>query len=242
MTNQRTRVKYGFDAPAIMNTMLSLGFLGLLLGFGLAANLAGWARVLGSGLGIVSIVPAFLGLVMLTYSLIGKHRMRDFMISKIHWRGDEKVLDIGTGLGLLLIAAAKKLDKGGNAVGIDIWRKEDLSNNSLDQLAINVDLEGVEKRVSLRTEDARKLSFPDETFDVILSLLCIHNIEDKSEQRVACQEIAGVLKRGGRVLVGDYVPTHAYAETFRECGLTVAYSKTFFRTALGPMWLVIAEK
>jgi predicted nicotinamide N-methyase len=40
-----------------------------------------------------------------------------------------QVLDVGTGRGLLLIAAAKKLSGSGRAVGIDIWKASDLSEN-----------------------------------------------------------------------------------------------------------------
>lgn len=233
---------YGIDAPGIMLTMLSLGVAGLLVGAWIWVTLSGWVGLAGLAIAGISAIPACLGTIMLLYSLVGKKRMRDFMISLIRWRGDERVLDIGTGMGLLLIAAAKQLGRGGNAVGIDIWRKEDLSGSPLEQLALNIDIEGVENRVSILTEDARKLSFEDDSFDVVLSLLCIHNIEEEGGQRRACQEIARVLKPGGTVLVGEYIPTHSYAATFREIGLTVAYSRTFFLTALGPMWLVMAEK
>jgi SAM-dependent methyltransferase len=234
--------RYGFDAPSIMLVLLAIGFTGILSGVGLLSFVLGWARWTVLGAIAISSVPALLGLIMVVYGIAGKPRMRDLMISTIPWRGNEQVLDIGTGLGLLLIAAAKKLNRCGKAVGIDIWRGEDLSGNSLDQLAINIDLEGVEDRVSVKTEDARKLSFPDASFDVVLSLYCIHNIEDRAEQKVALREIARVLKPGGRVLIGDYLPTHSYADAFREFGLTVEYSRTFFLTAFGPMWMVKAEK
>ena len=51
-------------------------------------------------------------------------------------------------------------------------------------------------RVALLTEDPRELSLPEAAFDVVLSLSCIHNIEDKAEQRNACFEVA----RQGRTL------------------------------------------
>jgi len=191
---------------------------------------------------IVALAPLLLGLCMVVYGLLGKHRMRDFMISRIVWRGDERVLDIGTGRGLLLIAAAKKLNGAGHAVGIDIWRQEDLTGNSFEALASNVRAEGLDNTVTLMTEDARTLSFPDASFDVVLSLYCLHNIEDAGEQRKACFEIARVLKPGGRVLIGEYIPTHSYADAFRSAGLTVAFSRRFFGIAFGPMWMVDATK
>ena len=236
------RIDYGFDAPGIMRMLLGLGALGVTVGVSVIALAFGWWRILGAVISLVALAPLSLGLCMFFYGLIGKHRMRDFMIARIAWRGDEQVLDIGTGRGLLLIAAAKKLIAGGQAVGIDIWRQEDLTGNSLDALAANVSAAGVDNRVALMTEDARTLSFPDASFDVILSLYCIHNIEEKAEQRKACFEIARVLKAGGRALIAEYIPTHGYADAFREAGLKVAYSRSFFSLAFGPMWMVEASK
>ena len=45
---------------------------------------------------------------MLVYSKWGKFRHRDRMLNMIAWRGDEHVLDVGTGRGLLIIGAAKR--------------------------------------------------------------------------------------------------------------------------------------
>ena len=47
-------------------------------------------------------------------------------------RGDEDVLDVGTGRGLLLVGAAKRLVTG-RAVGLDIWKTSDLSGNARDK-------------------------------------------------------------------------------------------------------------
>ena len=38
----------------------------------------------------------------------------------IRWRGDEQVLDVGTGRGLMLIGTAQDVPAG-LAIGIDIW-------------------------------------------------------------------------------------------------------------------------
>jgi SNF2 family DNA or RNA helicase len=53
---------------------------------------------------------------------------------------------------------------------------------------------------------------------------------------------ASSLKRKKVLRVGEYLPTHVYADTFREFGLEVDYSRSFFLTALGPMWMVQARK
>lgn len=59
---------------------------------------------------------------------VGKLRSRDRLLDGLALRGDETVLDVGCGRGLLLIGAAKRLTTG-TAVGVDIWQTEDLSGN-----------------------------------------------------------------------------------------------------------------
>ncbi len=236
------KAQYGFDAPGVMRGLLAVGLGGVGLGWIAAVLADGWLEVAAVTLAVVAGVPLVLGLSMVGYGLIGKHRMRNHMLGLIHWRGDEQVLDIGTGRGLLLIGAAKRLGRGGRATGIDIWRAEDLTDNTLDRLAENVSVEGVEDSVALMTEDASKLSFPDASFDVVLSLYCIHNIEDKFEQKAALLEVVRVLKPGGRALIGEWLPTHRYADIFRAAGMMVRGSRTYFSTALAPMWIVDAQK
>ena len=124
----------------------------------------------------VSLLAA--GLLMLLYVKVGKFRHRDRMLALVTWKGDEQVLDIGTGRGLLLIGAAKRLTSG-RAVGIDIWNASDLSGNSEERTTQNVVLEGVAEKIELRSEDAREMHFTDASFDVVVSNLCLHNIGTK---------------------------------------------------------------
>jgi ubiquinone/menaquinone biosynthesis C-methylase UbiE len=103
-------------------------------------------------------------------------------------------------------------------------------------------LEGVKNKVEVRNEDARSLTFADNSFDVVLSLLCIHNIEPKADQEKACFEIARVLKPNGTALIGDYIPTTDYAKTFAKAGLKVKSSKLYFTKVCTFMWIVEATK
>ena len=234
---------YGWDAPGIM-----MGFLaaGLVL-VGLGAALMAWrpfayAAAGGGALAAIGATPSLLGLAMLQYRFAGKRRTRNAILDLFVWRGDEAVLDVGTGAGLLLIGAAKRLTGGGRAVGIDIWSAKDLSNNSDAATRRNIAIEGVADRTELRTEDATKMSFPDASFDCVVSLLCLHNIEPKPQQAQACREIARVLKPGGRVVIGDYVPTHGYADALMLAGLNVERSRSAFGVAGALMWLLVADK
>ena len=235
--------RYGYDAPGTMR--------GLILGGG-GIVAAAWA--LGAGLqvqdwalaacilsGAAGAVLLGLGLSMAAYGRWGKLRMRDRMLGLVPWTGRERVLDVGTGAGLLLVGAAQRA-LNGHAVGIDIWSAKDLSGNGPEVAGRNARLEGVASRVEVLTADARRVPFADDSFDRVLSLLCVHNIEGKAEQDAACREIARVLRPGGTALVADWLPTHGYAAAFRAAGLTTGASEPYWRTALGLMWLVRADK
>lgn len=68
------------------------------------------------------------------------------------------MLDVGTGLGLLMIGAAKKMTSG-KSVGIDIFNTYDLSNNSIDQTKTNVQLENVSQKVEILKKNILKTTF-----------------------------------------------------------------------------------
>lgn len=232
------RPAYGIDAPGIM--------FGLLIGGGgpMAAGAAElthrwhWPGFVVLALGAL---PFAFGILMTVYWLVGKRRTRDRMLGLIAWRGDEAVLDVGTGAGFLMAGAAKRAPRG-RVTGVDSWSAKDLSNNAPATTARNMAIEGVAARCDVVTGDARDMAFADGSFDVVVSLLCIHNIEGRAEQARACHEIARVLKPGGRVVIGDYLPTHAYASALQQAGLTIRQSNAAFATALSLMWIVVADK
>lgn len=237
-----SKVNYGIDAPGVMRNLILWGFLSIIAGC--IIPLLSESPVLKiSGYFVIAVGSVFfsLGVAMLAYVLKGKYRIRDLMLSKIKWTGNEQVLDIGTGQGLLMIGAAKHLTTG-KSVGVDIWSSKDLSDNSITKTLENAELEGVKGKIEIRNEDARSLHFEENAFDVVLSLLCIHNIEPQTDQEKACFEIARVLKPGGTVLIGDYIPTTAYAKAFSKAGLTIKSSRPYFITALSLMWIVEATK
>jgi ubiquinone/menaquinone biosynthesis C-methylase UbiE len=235
-------VNYGIDAPSIMRNLATYGALAIALGFALPL-FSDHSGLFFLGILVIVIGTIFfiLGMAMLAYGLRGKYRTRDLMLSKINWKGDEMVLDVGTGQGLLMNGAAHHLQNG-RSFGIDIWSKKDLSDNSIHKTLANAELEGVLDKIEIRNEDARNLSFANESFDVVLSLLCLHNIEPKEDQLKACAEIARVLKPNGTVLIGDYVPTTTYAKALEAAGLKIKSSKPYFTTALALMWIVEATK
>jgi arsenite methyltransferase len=237
-----SRVNYGIDAPGIMRNLMVFGALTIFAGFiipWLSDNtILKYFSYVTIFAGAVFFIP---GVAMLAYGLKGKYRTRDLMLSKIKWTGSENVLDIGTGQGLLMNGAAKHLTTG-KSTGIDIWSSKDLSENTIQKTLANAELEGVKDKIEVRSEDARNLRFKDNSFDVVFSLLCLHNIEPKADREKACLEIARVLKPNGTALVGDYIPTTEYAKTFAKAGLTVKSSKPYFITSFALMWIVEASR
>src|SRR5450631_2841870 len=188
---------YGLDAPKLVRRFAVRG--GLLMAFAVVLYIAnrntspGTAPALASLL--VSIGLGFLiaAGIMLWSSRVAKLKMRDRMLDSFAWRGDESVLDVGCGRGLLLIGAAKRL-KTGKATGVDIWQSEDLSGNNPEATLRNAKAEGVADRVKIETADALKLPFGASSFDVVVSSLAIHNIPSAQERAKALREIARVLK------------------------------------------------
>ncbi len=233
---------YGFDAPAIMRNMIIFGIIIQIIGL-LIPNFTENIMLLYLSYLVIlgGVILLILGTSMYIYGIYGKFRMRDFILSKIIWKGNENVLDIGTGRGVYMINAAKHLTTG-KSIGIDIWRAEDLSGNSIENAYLNAELENVRDKIEIRNDDARKLSFADNSFDVVLSMFCIHNIDDKAEQEKACLEIARVLKPNGRAMIGEWIPTHDYAKYFEKAGLKVINSKQYFSTAYSLMWMVEVVK
>lgn len=128
--------------------------------------------------------------------------VRQQMLDAIPWRGDEAVLDVGCGSGMLLNGAAARLTSG-KALGIDIWAKHGGGGN-LDLLYKQAKAENVADRIAFQEADARKMPFEDGSFDVVLSSWALHHIALSSQDfGAAVSEMMRVLKPGGQMIVLD---------------------------------------
>jgi len=159
-------------------------------------------------------------------SRVGKLRVREKVMDSLPWRGDEQVLDVGCGRGLLLVAAARRL-RAGKATGIDIWQRQDLSGNDPQAAWENARIEGVADRVEIREGDARQIPFPDATFDIVVSCQVLHNLSKAGERALALQEIARVLKPGGRLVILDFRNVREYAQVLRAHGMEDVETSTW---------------
>jgi arsenite methyltransferase len=217
------RADYGIDAPGVQLRFLIVGAICVSAGVALIlvkrSRHVGFASSLASPLASIGATFVLTAGVMFWGSKVGKLRLRDRVVAQLSLRGGERVLDVGCGHGLMLIAAAKRL-KAGRAVGVDVWQKEDQAGNSPEATLANARAEGVADRVELRDGDARQLPFEDASFDAVVSSWALHNIYDAEGRAQALSEIARVLKPGGRLAVIDIRHAADYARTLKGCGMT----------------------
>lgn len=239
------KANYGIDAPTVVLRLLIFGLGALLLGVAgwLAPRhgLISWLHLL-KGPGMWMGGSFLLGAAVMVWgSKIGKLRLRDRVIASIAWRGDETVLDVGCGHGLMLIAAARRLTTG-TAVGVDSWQKVDQAGNCREATLQNVQLEQVAKKVTLKDGDARKLEFDGHAFDIVLSSWAIHNIDDAIDRECAIQEMVRVLKPGGRLVIVDIQQIQQYASVLRNCGMQKIFISRPHLLFVIPSFILMAEK
>jgi SAM-dependent methyltransferase len=222
------RADYGIDAPGVVRNLLLIGTAGLLLWSSVVAGL--WSgsipipipgqtvtlELKGTGL-ILGIVCLAMAAWMLWDSKVGKLRSSERLLDRIRWRGDEQVLDVGCGRGLLLIAAARRLTSG-TATGIDIWQSEDLSDNRRQATVDNARREGLSERIKIESANMRRMPFAPESFDVVVSRAAIHNLYQAEDRLQALQEIVRVLKKGGYALIDDIRHIDQYAAALARLG------------------------
>jgi ubiquinone/menaquinone biosynthesis C-methylase UbiE len=225
MATSRPRANYGIDAPNIIRTM---GLLALaLIGGGLVLQAISRSGSATSRLGVTLMWPGasfgVTALLMLASSRFGKQRARDRLLDRLALRGNEMVLDVGCGHGLMLLGAAKRLPSG-NAVGIDLWSQADQHANSAAATIANAVAEGVSDRVTVRDGDMRQLALEDASFDVVVSSLAIHNVPSGAERLSSIREIARVVRPGGRVAILDIAHVGDYARELRKAGFVVEHN------------------
>ena len=206
----RQRPNYGIDSPAMVASEAGIGTVALAL----AVFLPHWRWL------AITIAVEFLALAlsMVVYSKHGKFSLREMILDSIPWKGDEVVLDIGCGRGLLLISAAKRAPNG-RAVGVDIWDRSAITRNSPLSVRENAAIEEVASRIELVQGDARSLPLADATFDAVLSNFVVHEVNTATDREQIMKEALRVLKPGGRLALVDFIFTGHCVEILRRLGM-----------------------
>jgi arsenite methyltransferase len=85
------------------------------------------------------------------------------------------------------------------------------------------------------------MSFPDNTFDVVVSLACLHNTYNAPGRAEGCNQIARVLKPGGTAIISDFRHMGEYLAAFTKAGLDTRKLPLTF-DSFPPMRILIAKK
>ena len=136
------------------------------------------------------------------------------MVELAGLRSTDRVLDVGTGTGLVALIASKQADRG-SVVGIDH------SDGMLGLARSKAAALGATHRVQFEAMDAEALDLKPEAFDAVLSLFLLLHLPNPA---AAVREMHRVLAPGGRLVVavggGPSIPSvaafHAGVERIRS--------------------------
>ncbi len=145
--------------------------------------------------------------------------------------GRDRVLDVGCGIGNILIALAERTDFALPIVGVDV------SPALIELGQREVHNAGLDGRINLQVAPATSLPFDEGSFDVVLTSHVIKHLDDDALPR-AFREVARVLRPGGRFLLWEFKKSPLSAPIFisaRTTGLPPPFtlrSEETLRSAL----------
>ena len=130
------------------------------------------------------------------------------VLGYLNYDGKGTFLEVGCGSGPLSIRAAITWPDA-KIVGIDSFGA--VYNYSLALCEKNAETEGVKDRCTFQNGDARKLAFPDESVDAVVSNYVFHNINGADKQALILESLR-VLKKGGVFAFNDSMKPALYGD------------------------------
>jgi ubiquinone/menaquinone biosynthesis C-methylase UbiE len=125
----------------------------------------------------------------------------------------DRVLDLGCGIGNILIALAERIDFIHPAAGVDVSR--DLIRMGEQAIA----RAGLRDRIGLQVAPATRLPFEDGAFDVVITSHVLKHLDDEA-LLASFHEVARVLRPGGRFLLWEFEKSPRSAILFWSARLT----------------------
>lgn len=203
---------YGYPLHSIILRMLLFIFIILLIFESIFLQFSYYIIFLISCFSIL--LYTYIGIILFKKSFQNRRILYlKKMIEIANLKGNETILDIGTGAGILAIGFAKFL-KDGKVYGIDIYKhkydsykdffinkiKIDFFGNTLKNAQRNAKIEFVEDKCKFITADITdKIDFPNNFFDIILSSTALYCIPIK-KQTHTFQTIDKILKKNGKII------------------------------------------
>ncbi len=135
-------------------------------------------------------------------------------------RPNEAILDVGCGTGAALRMLLRRHHRG-KLAGVDL--SPQMLRKARRKLGLDADL---------RLADAASLPFRTENFDIVMSTAAFHHFPEPGK---AVQEMARVLKRGGRLYIADlnfYLPLFNWLWERIEPGCVRVYPREEMRRLL----------
>jgi precorrin-6B methylase 2 len=209
-----TQPVYGPDSPLTVRHMFSRG--GWTLAFALVVFLNNHTEYPGPTARIIAVLGLIVvgffaaGWVTMQSGKVARFQIRDRILDSLALKGEERVLDVGCGSGLMSIGLAKRL-KSGRVTGLDQSDEAELAKE-------NAKLEGVADKLRIDTGVSAKLVYPDNHYDAVVSFLALRNLGDAGVCEQIVREMFRVLKSGGRLAIFDTSHVGDYAVILRSAG------------------------
>jgi len=120
----------------------------------------------------------------------------------------ETVIDLGSGAGLDVFLAAKRVGPGGKVIGVDMNKEMLAKANALRESSGASNTEFVESPIT-------NIALPDGVADCIISN-CVINLVPEAEKPLVFHEMARLLKPSGRIAVSDILARKQLPHTIRN--------------------------
>lgn len=122
----------------------------------------------------------------------GFQELRDLILAKAQLSAGDRLIDLGSGTGLLTLPAAPQVDR--------VWAL-DISSSMCDYLSTKAHSAGL-GNVETVVGSIVSLPLVDHSVDVAISNYCFHHL-DAAGKLTALEEVHRTLAPGGRLVIGD---------------------------------------